>query len=105
MHTTPIVCQCDNATLTGSDVVNLYDPGFIAMTHGWWIYTRDIAASKIQVPLTRAQIIQACDWQIDGHPDAEGREAFEKTREQFINAPCEHFLFQNGECFQLKRAA
>jgi hypothetical protein len=93
--------------VTGRDLARGYAklPG--ALTH-WWISTRDIPVSKICVPLTRAQGIEACEWQVTHEDDPEARASWQRQRDAFAEQPDNaRFLFNNGECqtFEVGEAA
>jgi hypothetical protein len=93
--------------LTGRDVLRLVEAGprgAPALT-SWWICTRAIPASKIWVPLTRTQAIEACEWHINAHPEADGREQFKQQSDTFVAQPDDMILvLHNGEIQAMERA-
>lgn len=99
MRTTKIVAECEgHPRITAREILACYDmpPGFC---EGWWISLKCIPANRVIVPMTPAQAMEACEWQIEKHPDAEARERFKRQRDDFAALdPNALLVFHNGEC-------
>jgi hypothetical protein len=86
--TNVVLTNTDTGDLTGRDVLRKYkELSDVAALSSWWICTRAIPASRVCVPLTRAQAIEACQWHVETHPDAGGRDRFKQQRDSFAAAP------------------
>ncbi len=85
-------------TKIGRDVLGAYDfpPG---STLGWWVSLKPIPPNRIFIPLTREQAIEACEWQVEKHQTAGGREQFKQDRDTFAaSEPDTLFVFHDREC-------
>jgi hypothetical protein len=89
LRTTPYVAAEESGAMpniTGRDMLRIFEKA-----HGegwpqfrqWWISLKPIPAVRVWVPMTRAQGIEACDWHVKTHPDAEARERFQQQRDHF----------------------
>ena len=108
MRTTKIeaVDEVTGKRITGRDVLDAYDmpPSLII---GWWVSLKAIPLSRVLVPLTCEQAIEAWNRQIERHPTAEGREQYKQQRDSFaaLNYPGTLLVFHNGECQLATRKA
>jgi len=75
-----------NVRVTGRDVLHAYETSsgcWPAAFNQWWVSTRAIPASRVWVPLTRAQGIEGCERHMTTHIDPEARERFAQQRNRF----------------------
>ena len=97
--TTIVAVTAEGEEQTGRQLLQRMEPiSNPGVFTSWWICKREIPASRIWVPMTRAQAIEGCDWHAK-HSAPEGREQWTKQRHEFAAQSDDSlFMIHNGTC-------